>query len=98
MGFGGQTKSRLGNTEVEGIVTSLVNEKLEQFLEELGHLPTAAPDHRGGNIRTAAELMLNDLEHAVLQAIDPAGIPSANRRLLGTIPEQQRHPDRAPCR
>jgi len=32
--FGGQTKSRLGNVEVEGIVTSLTNEKLEQFLEE----------------------------------------------------------------
>lgn len=46
---------------------------IDDVLEELGHLPTAAPDHRGGNIRTAAELMLNDLEHAVLQAIDPAG-------------------------
>jgi DNA gyrase subunit B len=32
--FGGQTKSRLGNSEVEGIVTSLVNEKFEDFLEE----------------------------------------------------------------
>lgn len=32
--FGGQTKSRLGNSEVEGIVTSLVNEKFEEFLEE----------------------------------------------------------------
>ncbi|MBY0586514.1 DNA topoisomerase (ATP-hydrolyzing) subunit B [bacterium] len=32
--FGGQTKSKLGNSEVEGIVTSLVNEKFEQFLEE----------------------------------------------------------------
>ena len=32
--FGGQTKSRLGNVEVEGIVASLTNEKLEHFLEE----------------------------------------------------------------
>jgi DNA gyrase subunit B len=32
--FGGQTKSKLGNSEVEGIVTSLVNEKFEEFLEE----------------------------------------------------------------
>ena len=32
--FGGQTKSRLGNVEVEGIVASLTSEKLEQFLEE----------------------------------------------------------------
>jgi DNA gyrase subunit B len=32
--FGGQTKSRLGNVEVEGIVASLVAEKFEQYLEE----------------------------------------------------------------
>jgi DNA processing protein len=46
---------------------------VDDVLEELGHLPTAAPDQRGGSIRAAAELKLNDLEHAVLQAIDPAG-------------------------
>jgi DNA processing protein len=46
---------------------------VDDVLEELGHLPVAAPDLRGGSIRTAAELKLNDLEHAVLQAIDPAG-------------------------
>lgn len=32
--FGGQTKSRLGNIEVEGIVASLVAEKFEEYLEE----------------------------------------------------------------
>jgi DNA processing protein len=46
---------------------------VDDVLEELGHLPAAAPDHRGGSIRIAAELKLNDLEHTVLQAIDPAG-------------------------
>jgi DNA processing protein len=46
---------------------------VDDILEELGHLPAAAPDQRGGNIRAAAELKLNDLEHAVLQAIEPAG-------------------------
>ncbi|MBA3481118.1 MAG: hypothetical protein H0T51_04805 [Pirellulales bacterium] len=46
---------------------------IDDVLEELGPLPEAAPDHRGGNIRIAAELKLNDLEHAVLQAIEPAG-------------------------
>ncbi len=46
---------------------------VDDVLEELGHLPAAAPDQRGGSIRAAAELKLNDLEHAVLQAIDPAG-------------------------
>jgi hypothetical protein len=30
-------------------------------------------DGRGGNIRVAAELKLNELEHAVLQAIEPTG-------------------------
>ncbi len=32
--FEGQTKTKLGNSEVEGIVTGLVNEKLGQHLEE----------------------------------------------------------------
>jgi DNA processing protein len=46
---------------------------VDDVLEELGPLAEAAPDHRGGNIRVAAELKLNDLEHKVLQAIEPAG-------------------------
>src|SRR5579863_4192109 len=32
--FEGQTKTKLGNSEVEGIVSALVNEKLGEFLEE----------------------------------------------------------------
>jgi len=32
--FEGQTKTKLGNSEVEGFVTSVVNEKLGRFLEE----------------------------------------------------------------
>src|SRR5205809_1714952 len=32
--FEGQTKTKLGNSEVEGFVTSAVNEKLGRFLEE----------------------------------------------------------------
>ena len=32
--FEGQTKTKLGNSEVKGLVESLVNEKLGQFLEE----------------------------------------------------------------
>ncbi len=32
--FEGQTKSKLGSTEVEGIVNSMVGEKLKQYLEE----------------------------------------------------------------
>ena len=32
--FEGQTKQKLGNTEVEGIVQTLVNEKLKTYLEE----------------------------------------------------------------
>ena len=32
--FEGQTKTKLGNSEIEGIVTSIVNEKLGSFLEE----------------------------------------------------------------
>ncbi len=37
--FEGQTKTKLGNSEVEGIVRALVNEHLGQFLEE--HPPVA---------------------------------------------------------
>ena len=32
--FEGQTKSKLGNSEIKGIVQSLVNEKLGEFFEE----------------------------------------------------------------
>lgn len=32
--FGGQTKTKLGNGEVEGIVAKVVNEKLAEFLEQ----------------------------------------------------------------
>lgn len=32
--FEGQTKSKLGNSEVEGVVNSLIGEKLKMFLEE----------------------------------------------------------------
>src|SRR5678809_1339732 len=32
--FEGQTKTKLGNTEVKGIVETIVNDKLGQFLEE----------------------------------------------------------------
>ncbi|HMO83832.1 MAG TPA: DNA-processing protein DprA, partial [Lacipirellulaceae bacterium] len=48
---------------------------VDDILEELGHLPATAvtPDARGGSIRVAAELKLNDLEHAVLQSIDVNG-------------------------
>lgn len=44
---------------------------IDDVLDELGPLAEAAPDGRGGSIRVAAELKLNDLEHAVLQAIEP---------------------------
>jgi DNA processing protein len=46
---------------------------VDDVLEELGPLAAPAPDRRGGSIRAAAEVKLNDLEHAVLQAIDPGG-------------------------
>ena len=46
---------------------------VDDVLEELGPLAESAPDNRGGTIRTAAEVKLSELEHAVLQAIDPAG-------------------------
>jgi DNA gyrase subunit B len=39
--FEGQTKTKLGNSEVKGIVEQIVNEKLGQFLEEHPHAAKA---------------------------------------------------------
>ncbi len=44
--FEGQTKTKLGNGEVDGIVNSIVGEKFGEFLEE--HPTARAPDHRQG--------------------------------------------------
>ena len=44
--FEGQTKTKLGNTEVKGIVEAIVNDKLGQFLEE--NPAVAKRDHRQG--------------------------------------------------
>ena len=40
--FEGQTKGKLGNSEVKGIVESLINEKLGAFLEENPPSPSAS--------------------------------------------------------
>jgi DNA gyrase subunit B len=42
--FEGQTKGKLGNTEVEGIVKSIVGDTLTTFFEE-------NPDHRQKHLR-----------------------------------------------
>jgi DNA gyrase subunit B len=47
--FEGQTKTKLGNSEVEGIVKAVVNEHLGAYLEE--HPPVGAGHHREGRER-----------------------------------------------
>ena len=47
--FEGQTKTKLGNTEVKGIVEAIVNDKLGAFLEE--NPAVAKRDHRQGDRR-----------------------------------------------
>ena len=47
--FEGQTKTKLGNSEVEGIVKAVVNEHLGSFLDE--HPPVAREHHREGGQR-----------------------------------------------
>lgn len=42
---------------------------VEDIFEELGPLATGVPDGRGGELRSVAELKLNDIERRVLQAI-----------------------------
>ena len=49
--FEGQTKTKLGNTEVKGIVEAIVNDKLGQFLEE--NPVGREADHRQGRRRRA---------------------------------------------
>ena len=44
--FEGQTKTKLGNSEVEGIVKAVVNENLGNYLEE--HPPVARHHREGG--------------------------------------------------
>ncbi len=46
--FEGQTKGKLGNSEVKGLVESLVNEKLGAFLEENPGLGQAHPSKMRG--------------------------------------------------
>ena len=49
--FEGQTKSKLGNSEVRGVVDSLVSEKLEQYLEETPQVARAILDRCLGAAR-----------------------------------------------
>ena len=49
--FEGQTKTKLGNTEVKGIVEAIVNDRLGAFLEE--NPAVAQADHREGRRRRA---------------------------------------------
>lgn len=46
---------------------------VEDVLEELGPLAQETPREDGTTVRVPAELMLNDVEQQVLQAIDPKG-------------------------
>ena len=49
--FEGQTKSKLGNPWVRGLVEQTVNQKLAEFLEE--NPDRGAPDHHEGRLRLA---------------------------------------------
>ena len=49
--FEGQTKSKLGNSEVRGVVDALVSEKLEQYLEETPQVARAILDRCLGAAR-----------------------------------------------
>lgn len=50
-------------------------ETAEDVLEELGPLPTPSPGPQGETVRRPAELMLNDAERAVLEAVSEEPTP-----------------------
>ena len=56
--FEGQTKTKLGNTEVKGIVEAIVNDKLGAFLEEnpsVARRSSARPSTRPGRAKPRAK-------------------------------------------
>ena len=87
--FEGQTKGKLGNSEVKGIVESLVNEKLGAFLEENPHRSQA---HRPEGPRRRARAARRRARPATSPG---ARAPSTAPGLPGKLAEcQERNPEK----
>jgi DNA gyrase subunit B len=87
--FEGQTKTKLGNTEVKGIVEAIVNDKLGAFLEE----NPAWPEGRGQGVDAAlareAARKARDLVRRK-GALDNTALARQARGLPGTRSGQER--------
>ena len=73
--FEGQTKAKLGNSEVKGIVETLVNEQLELFLDQ--HPDVAANILEKGVLAAKARIAARQARDATRRknAMDSAGLP-----------------------
>ena len=72
--FEGQTKTKLGNSEVKGLVENLINERFAIFLEEN---PADAQEDRHEGDRRRDERGLRREKHAILLV--------GNRRLISVV-------------
>jgi DNA gyrase subunit B len=72
--FEGQTKTKLGNTEVKGIVEAIVNDRLGAFLEEN---PASRSGHRQGRRRGPAREAARKARDLVRRkgALDNSSLP-----------------------
>ena len=103
--FEGQTKAKLGNTEVKGIVEAIVNDKLGQYLEEnpaVAKRSSARPSTRPAPAKPPARPAISSAARALSTAAAcPASWPTARsaiRRRASSTSSRANRPAARPSR